>query len=553
MNPLIESYFAHRGIDEEYLLSIDEGTHDELASIDELVEALHDLDGRCLVLYTDYDTDGIMSGVLGFAGLSQLGFNVHLFQPLPSEGYGLSELDAERILEAHPDVAAVITADVGTTSYDGVSYLEQRGVSVWVTDHHSEVDASRRVASILVNPMRVDETYENPQICGAYVLYQVLEAYAACYGTFEQQEDISRLKVFAGLGTIGDMMPLLYENRVLVKDALSIYRSIGFFEDYTWLESLEGHPAYKSAFRGLSVVARAFYGLGKLEGVDDINEEFIGFYVSPLFNSVRRLGLPLTPVYRLFFGDESEQRIACVKLLEINDERKAIVEDAVARLYEREQPFAPHIYLTDVAYDGIIGLLAGRIVHESGLPVLVVKEQGDGSYAGSGRSPAWYPARSTISGWGASALGHEHAFGVAVSDEEDLAALAAYLVDDLRGFEGSSHEPTYDFHIAFDEYPFSVYRGYIRALERYRPFGAGFEKPVGRIDVDSSDIDVSVIGKKGVHLKLRATNGLEILCWSQADLKDRIESSSRVSIVGDFKLNTYMGRESVNFVGDVIW
>lgn len=131
----------------------------------------------------------------------------------------------DRLLASYPGAKAIITADVGIASHAAVDYARNKGLKVFVTDHHRPLSVLP-AADVVVDPLREDDPYEVKGICGAYVMYQCLEHYANCYEDFLTKEQISRLRVFAGIGTIPDSMPLVRQNRILVRDAVSICRYI---------------------------------------------------------------------------------------------------------------------------------------------------------------------------------------------------------------------------------------------------------------------------------------------------------------------------------------
>ena len=226
MNRLIEKYLDARGYTLKKLADLNNPEHAELLDIDTMARELNVIreSGEHLVILPDFDMDGIMSGTLGYAGLSELGFNVDLYRPNPSDGYGFDEDTIRDILVKYPDVDAIISCDTGITCYAGAEFATDKHIKVLITDHHKqELDDTKSLdALVVVNPNRLEDTYKNKGVCGAHVFYQVLQYYADTYGTLSQRENIRRLRVFAGIGTISDVMPLVYENRDLVRDSCAI-------------------------------------------------------------------------------------------------------------------------------------------------------------------------------------------------------------------------------------------------------------------------------------------------------------------------------------------
>ena len=202
MNRLLERMFENRGYSKDMIISMDEPLGGKLLDIDLFCSVLHQayLNHDPVVILSDFDMDGIMGGVIGYAGLAELGFSVSLFCPDPSEGYGFSKKTIDRLLSEFSNTKVIVTADTGISELDSISYAKSLGMTVLVTDHHVQKQVS--AADVIVDPSRLDEVYPNPGICGACVLYFCLKEYAALYGTLFQQEQIDRLCLFAGIGTV---------------------------------------------------------------------------------------------------------------------------------------------------------------------------------------------------------------------------------------------------------------------------------------------------------------------------------------------------------------
>ena len=214
------------GWTDEYIAEINDPYYPELKDIGLMVDALHEIrsSGRRIVVLPDFDMDGVTSGVLGYAGLAELGFNVGLYVPDYRRGHDIQPEAVDELVAQFPGVSAVITCDGGVNSHAGIGRGKQLGLTMLVTDHHMQLDHGSP-ADVIVNPMRIDEDYPHPGICGAFVLWQVLAAYARRYAPHKSR-DIDLLKLFAGIGTVSDVMPLLYENRQLVRDSLAIARML---------------------------------------------------------------------------------------------------------------------------------------------------------------------------------------------------------------------------------------------------------------------------------------------------------------------------------------
>lgn len=557
MNKLIEAWFENQGYDYDYIKKIDDSRHDNLKDIDRLCEELkiiHD-NNSLIVVLPDYDMDGIMSGVVGYAGLSELGFNVGLYRPDVTEGYGFSSETVKKIMKQFPCVSAIITCDTGITCYEGSSYAMQEGLKVLITDHHTQESGKTLLADVIVDPNRVDETYKNKGICGAHVLWQVLNHYAKSYCDSFKIEQINRLRVFAGIGTISDIMPLVYENRDLVRDCVGICQLVWDDGNRFFINSLTGCNPYVRAFNGLYIVLNCFYNEGKISNINDITEIFMGFYVAPTFNSVKRMNGSMDVAFGVFFGFEQEEDMK--KLIILNEERKEAVNNYYVEMMESHQEFAPYIYISD-APAGILGLLATKVQGIIGETVMVVRQNGNG-YNGSGRSPHWYPALDMLSKEGFHIAGHQGAFGISVTDKRELKNLWAFLKDSINTVKATVEiqEVNPDIIIATDYagtcgIDIPLFFSFLREIRKYAPFGKDFEMPIIAFDFKPTDARWMTMGSTKQHLKGEFEKGFTLIIWNGADKLNKIKGHNKVRCLGNLNVNEYCDSKSIQFVANEV-
>lgn len=565
MNRLIELLFARRGMSMNDYFDMESLVGGKLAGMDEVLACLHeisqDTSGRTLVVAPDFDMDGIMSGTVLVAGLSELGFSVELFVPNPSSGYGLTADEAHRLLDTHPNVGWVITCDMGISCVDGLSVLHDAGVPAIITDHHKEpVDASKSARSIawaMVDPCGVGETYPLPQICGAYVAWLVVRAYADMYGSTEVADRIERLRVFAGIGTVSDLMPLVHENRQLVRDAIGLCRLIWANPDPWFVRGLEGGMAYRRAFDGLAFAIKAFNDEHPFSSPLDVNEKFLGFSFAPTFNAAKRMNVDMGHAFNVFFGDAQARAMGMSALMSANAARKALVKTKLSEIKEQDNPGAPIVYITD-ASSGIVGLLASNLQGHSGYPTLVLHANDDGTYSGSGRSPEWYPFidRAAVT-FGIAASGHNGAFGVrfdSLQDAMDAAVLIRNDADQLHAALGIDDTDMYD--LVIDSlgggdmwYDVGALYEFVSFMDAFAPFGRGWPEPRVLAIAHDSEYHVSRMGTDGRHLRITLPHGLTFISWNAGDMADDVTGTIELS--GVLSLNEFAGNVSVQLIGDV--
>lgn len=411
---LLKLLLERRGMTWSEYVSFSSSEKNDLLDIDKMADALDDVynKGDKIVVLSDFDMDGIMSEVVLYAGLSELGFNVECFIPSSTKGYGFDTDDIDNLIQRHSGVTTIITSDVGISEFESVKYAQSKGLRVLVTDHHLP-QSGYLSADVAVNPNRVDDSYANKSICGAYVAWQVLDYYVRHKrNDWFLTQQIEYLKVFAGIGTISDMMVLSGENRDLVNDSLTISKLLLGYDLETKTVDVSGKIVpqffksmsaksenYKNAFYGLS---RLYYNYARqdkprLTTKKDLTATFYGFYVAPLFNSLKRLGGDMSHAHGVFFDKPSNQQRHIDVLFSSNELRKQLVDEYMSILVEEEenglQPLAPYVY-TSKAPGGILGLLATRLIKHSGLPTLVLNGDDMNGYHGSGRSPEWYAFNS---------------------------------------------------------------------------------------------------------------------------------------------------------------
>nr|WP_269202073.1 DHH family phosphoesterase [Bifidobacterium choloepi] len=481
------------------------------------MKELHD-GGAAVTVLPDFDMDGISAGALGRAGLAMLGFDVRLYHPDATRGYGFGAWDIDRIAERFPDTAAILTCDVGITCHEGVAAARARGWKTLVTDHHTQLGPLG--ADIIVDPCATGESYEHPSICGAHVLWMVLDRYAELYDP-ERRRYLFALRALAALGTVGDQMDMSGENRQLMRDGLQVLR---VNHDNPAVYATTGCREFDATMTGLAALTRCLADHRELDSADGIDEQLVGFRIAPMCNAPKRMGEPVGEVFDLFADPGGAHRRA-EWLHDVNMRRKRAVAGYVAQLRVDEQPYAPNLYLTDAPL-GIIGLIATKVLADTGMPVLVANRD---LMRGSGRAPEWYDAIDTLNPLGHDLAGHQHAFGF-TTDESKLRALA----DDIAR-TAADHRPAGDDAATGEDraailldtrgdlgMPFTaadrrMFVEFPAALRHYAPFGPGWPEPDVEVVFHADDIhDMRTMGADGQHLKIRLDEGLDLVCWNQS-------------------------------------
>lgn len=324
--------------------------HDMEKAVERIQQAI--LDEEAILIYGDYDADGITSTSILKETLEMLGANVSSILPNRFlHGYGPNkELFAEKIAEG---TQLIITVDNGVAGHEAIEAAQVAGVDVIVTDHH-ELPETLPKAFAIVHPRHPDGEYPFGELAGVGVAFKVATALL-------EEVPVEFLDL-AAIGTVADLVPLQGENRILVKYGLQQIKS-------------GDRP-------GISALL-------KISGVEptQVTEMSIGFSLAPRLNAIGRLGDPNPGVELLTTFEETTAETLAKHCDDINEERKKIVEENTAEalaLIERKDKI--HVIAKAGWHEGVLGIVAGNILKETGHPAIVLTIKEDGSAKGSGRS-----------------------------------------------------------------------------------------------------------------------------------------------------------------------
>lgn len=344
-----------------------------------------------ILVYGDYDVDGITSVTLLYSALKNLGGVVETYIPNRlEEGYGLN---TAAIKKAHKDdVSLIITVDCGIGSFKEIELAKASRIDVIVTDHHEIVDSRLPAAYAIINPLQELCSYPFKHLAGVGIAYKLVKALYE--GTSFFAEDFLDL---VSLGTIADIVPLIGENRILAKHGL-----------------LEMNKRCRAGLRALTEVS----GLnGK-----DISTGHIGFMLGPRINAMGRIGSPQKAL-ELLLTNDVEQASKLAKVLDTENRNRQkiearILEEALSKV-EREVNFKHHKIIvlgSENWHPGVIGIVASKIADRFYRPTILVSFDGKIG-KGSGRSiekfnlfNVLFACRDLLAGFG----GHESACGITI-------------------------------------------------------------------------------------------------------------------------------------------
>lgn len=532
--------------------------------------------GKKIRIIGDYDIDGVNASYILYRGISRCGGQVDYEIPdRMKDGYGLNIHLLELALEEQVDT--VITCDNGIAAIDEVAFAKEKGMTVIVTDHHeplyedvsgennaeaitldmSEKESfisenaphvTRRYilpqADVLVNPKQPDCTYPYKKLCGAAVAWKVICMLYRLAGISQKEADT--LLTFAGFATIGDVMDLDGENRILVKEGLK--------------------RLHQTDNLGLTALIHA-NGLER----ESINSYHIGFVLGPCINASGRLDTARRSMKLLLAETKEEAEKLADKLKELNDERKTLTQEAVeeaCEMIEQGEYSADRvlvIYLPH-CHESIAGIVAGRLRERYYRPTFVVTD-GETSAKGSGRSTESYSMFDELVKCSDLFLkfgGHPMAAGFSL-EKERIPEMRRRLNENCTLTEEQQMEKvSIDVPMPVDY----ITEHRIEELSLLEPFGKGNEKPLFA-ERELQLLSARVLGKNANVLKFRVQNRagcvLDAMYFGEVDtMKDYLTEKYGTQKVQELfwgrgngilidltyypSVNEYMGRKSLQIV-----
>ncbi len=437
------------------------------------------LSGENIAIYGDFDVDGITGTALLVQGLSILGGKTTPYIPHRlTEGYGLTTDALENL--HRQGISLVITTDCGITALPQIKKARRMGLDIIITDHHTPLPEIPPAVAI-INPKLSGSAYPFSELAGVGVALKLLQALFQSIGKEKQLDELMDL---VALGTVADMMPLIEENRYLVKQGLTLI-----------------NDAPRLGVREMMLQA----GLN----IGSLDTESISWVIAPRLNAAGRLAHAMTSYKLLMTDSPQEAQQLSIWLEQKNTERRRLTDKALAKA--REQILAEEISPLLIASDsdcpaGIAGLVASKLTGEFYRPAVVIKT-GELVSSGSCRSipefniiAALNQCSRLLSRFG----GHSQAAGFTLPTKnlprlkQHLSQLAATQLAglDLRPSLNIDTEVTLP-DLGGDTFPI---------IQQLAPFGCGNPVPTflsRRVEV----IDCRTMGNNGEHLRLKLQQG----------------------------------------------
>lgn len=513
--------------------------------VDRLLESVKKKDR--IVIYGDYDVDGVTSVSSLYLYLQSLGVDIHYYIPCrKGGGYGVSRAAVDRLIEEGTKL--IVTVDTGITANEEIRYAKERGVDFVVTDHH-ECRAEIPEACAVINPKQEDCPYPFKELAGVGVVFKFLCAIeCVLHPERSQMENVRRIGYeyadLTAIGTIADVMPIRDENRLIASLGLSLMektKRVGLSE--------------------LIRLSRSGEGKSKSSATKKITSGFIGFTVAPRINAAGRISNAAIAV-ELFLTEDRKKAIELAsRLCDINRERQVeenkIAEEAYEKIQAMEEEELSVMVLDDENWHhGIIGIVSSRVTEKCGCPSILISFEdgadgtGDDIGKGSGRSIAGMnlvEALNHCSDLLVKYGGHELAAGLSIKRSklpEFRARINAYA---RECFKNGKPDPAMD--VDCELTPEDVTMRFAEELFLLEPYG--ISNPVPLFAMYGMTVsDITPVGA-GRHTKMvLRRDSLSVVsmyfCVSPQDLDFTVGDS--VDVLFNLDVNEYQNIRSLQFI-----
>lgn len=544
IDPVIARLIRNRDVqDMEAIRSYLHGTLKELPSpwkmkdIDKAVEILKKkiTQKKRIRIIGDYDIDGVTATCILLKGLSRLGADVDTYIPdRVKDGYGMHEQLIDKALEDRVDT--ILTCDNGIAAAEEIAYARKEGITVIITDHHDvpfrDTENGRMwiipEADAVINPKQSDCPYPNKNICGAVVAWKLIWALYEASGI--EKNEIWDFLEFAAIATVGDVMDLQGENRIIVKEGLK--------------------KLSNTSYEGLKALIR----VNNLEGAD-ITAYHVGFVLGPCINASGRLDTAARAL-ELLCADNLDMAMKLADdLYDLNQSRKAMTEqgkEQAIQTIENSQMNEDRVlvvYLPE-CHESLAGIIAGRIREAYNKPVFVLTKSSEG-VKGSGRSIEAYSmyeelvkCRDLLTQFG----GHPMAAGLSM-EEKNVEAFRRRLNENCTLTE-QELIPKIMIDVPM---PISyLTKQLTEQLKILEPFGKGNTKPLFA-QKHLRAMGIRILGRNRNVAKMLLMdeygNKMDAVYFGEAsEFVTFVQTHETISVTYYPEINVYQGRETLQIV-----
>lgn len=477
-----------------------------------------------IIVFGDYDVDGISGAVLMINVLKRLGANVSYRLPnRVSDGYGMSMKFIDEFIEK--EIKLVITVDCGISCVKEISKAKANGIDVIVTDHHAVPEKLPSDAFAILHPKINNVEYPYQELTGSGMALKFAQAILE-KNKIADKNLIEELITLASLGTVADLGPLRGENRLIVK------------------KGLEGL---------INTRCNGLRKLLQLSGMTETNipdTQTISYRIAPRINAAGRIGDPYIAL-NLLLQDEFSDKVTFLgdKLESLNVERQEMTEKALRQaeslFIDRENLPSILIAENENWHVGILGLVAAKLAESFGRPVIIMQDFGD-TLVASARSPKFFhitdaltQCREYLISFG----GHAQAAGFNIKKEnlEKFSEMISKIAEEKLKTADLKPILEVDCELKHNEVNFA----FISQMKELEPFGVGNEKPTFILS-EVEPYFVNTVGRDNTHLKFSVKildKDVQVIAFNMGHLVDEIRQYKKVDFVCYLDKNTWNNRD----------
>lgn len=481
--------------------------YDMEKSVNRIQQAI--ANGEKILIYGDYDADGITSTTVLKEALETLGAEVMYYLPNRfKDGYGPNQKVYEEFIQF--GIQLIITVDNGVAGHEAIAYAKEQGVDVIVTDHH-ELPETLPDAFSIIHPRHPKGNYTFKELAGVGVSFKLATALLG--------EIVPELLELVAIGTIADLVPLIGENRILVQFGLQHL-----------------HYTDRPGLQALCQIAGC--------NLEKVTEEDIGFQIAPRLNALGRLEDASLGVELLGTFDLQEAKTYAKEIDTTNNKRKELVQITVEKALQLVDEATPISFVAEKNWhEGILGIVAGRLVQERNVPAFVMTiNEKTKLVKGSARGIAsfdLYQAMSKVKGLFTAFGGHQMAAGFTLPLEN----LAAFQEAMASAFLKTSQEDLKEeLPVTFSLTPEALTLEFYQQMKRFAPFGNCHEKP--HILLPQQPVTAVKTLSNGAHLKFQVGE-LDVLAFNKGMQAFELVPENKISLVVNLAINEWNGRVKV--------
>lgn len=484
--------------------------HDMQKAVDRINEAIENEEK--ILVYGDYDADGITSTVLLVETLISMGANVSSYIPNRfEEGYGPNKEAFTKIINS--GITLIITVDNGIAGVEEVDLANELGCDMIVTDHHKIQDTIPNAYAI-IHPEHPEGNYPFKKLAGVGVAFKLAHALLEIFPDF--------LLDLVAIGTIADMVSITDENRIFVKQGL---------------ELINEDPRI-----GLKMLL-------ELSGIDTkIDEQTVGFYIAPKLNSIGRMDSAKLGLSFLMAEDPVTARALAEQIEQYNIQRKQvteeIVKDVISKIENSDKKQKNVIMVSGEYHEGVLGIVASNIVEKYQRPVFIMNEK-DGILKGSARSIFdfnIYVAMNKISDLFVAFGGHTLAAGFSF-EQDNFEKIEEFLDNEFEEFKQNNDlkaNKNIDIVTSLEDISYQ----FLNSLDVLKPYGMDFEKPTVLIE-NAMVLNKAYFGSEKQYLRLTIADevgNLDCITFKDSATFDKVEKNDIIDLLCNIDKNNFNGR-----------